>query len=120
MDASLSKRKRGNGNGKTEKEGKALRVKGNSIIEYDERVLHLSHEGKVDKTLRLYRNIEFQRRVGEQQQESTIRPAVRRMILLRLNQAEVPFSQDGPMTWEELVATTTTPIWRAIVERFRQ
>jgi hypothetical protein len=81
---------------------KPLDVKGESAIEYDERVLELDAKGVVTKTARLCRRVEFQRTVGEAKQEATIRPAVRRLILLRHNNQEVPFSPDGPLTWGEI------------------
>ncbi len=89
----------------TEKAGasaKTLSVTGKSAIEYDERVLAQEKDGRVGKTVRLYRRIDFQRTVGDQPQQSTIRPEVRRLVLLRLAQAEVPFSPDGPLTWGEI------------------
>src|SRR5262249_30044277 len=53
-------------------------------------------------TVRLYRRLEFQRTVGDQPQESTLRPEVRRLVVLRHQQQEVPFSPDGPLTWAEI------------------
>lgn len=82
--------------------GRQLSVTGTSAIEYDERVLHLSREGDVDKTIRIYRRIDFKRKVGDEPQEATIRPAVRRLIVLRQGHVEVPFSPDGPLMWGEL------------------
>lgn len=81
---------------------KSLAVAGKSAIEYDERVLAQEKDGRVGKTIRLYRRMDFQRTVGDQPQQSTIRPQVRRLVLLRLGQAEVPFSPDGPLTWAEI------------------
>lgn len=80
----------------------ALAVTGTSAIEYDERILESAADDQVQKTMRIFRRIDFQRRVGERTQESTIRPAVRRMVVLRLKHAEVPFSPDGPLTWGEI------------------
>ncbi len=81
---------------------KSLKVSGASTIEYDERVLEASRDGSVDKTLRFYRRIDFQRRVENELQKSTIRPEVRRMVVLRQNQIKASFSLEGPLTWEEL------------------
>ncbi|HLJ96371.1 MAG TPA: hypothetical protein VKU02_24570 [Gemmataceae bacterium] len=81
---------------------KTLAVTGTSAIEYDERILDTAADGQVQKTLRIFRRIDLQRRVGDRPQESTIRPVVRRMVVLRLHQAEVPFSPDGPLTWGEI------------------
>jgi hypothetical protein len=84
------------------KTAKSLAVTGTSAIEYDERILDAAVDGQVQKTLRVFRRIDLQRRVGDKPQESTIRPAVRRMVVLRMQQAEVPFSPDGPLTWGEI------------------
>src|SRR5438132_12679894 len=81
---------------------KALAVTGTSAIEYDERIVDSAADGQVQKTVRIFRRIDFERRVGDRPQESTIRPAVRRMVVLRLQHAEVPFSPDGPLTWGEI------------------
>jgi hypothetical protein len=81
---------------------KTLAVTGTSAIEYDERVLSLDKDGAAQKTIRLYRRIDFQRKVGDRPQESTIRPAVRRLVILRRQPVEVPFSPDGPLLWGEI------------------
>jgi hypothetical protein len=81
---------------------RSLTVTGTSAIEYDERVLSAGKDGQVDKTMRVYRRIDFQRKVGDRPQESTIRPGVRRLVVLRHENAEVPFSPDGPLTWGEI------------------
>jgi hypothetical protein len=81
---------------------KTLAVSGNSAIEYDERVLKPDTSGQVQKTLRLYRRIDFRRKIGDRPQENTIRPAVRRLVILRHNNTEVPFSPDGPFLWGEI------------------
>jgi hypothetical protein len=81
---------------------RALPVSGNSAIEYDERVLATNSDGQVQKTLRIYRRMEFERKVGETTQESTLRPAVRRLVLLRQKNLKVPFSPDGPLLWGEI------------------
>ncbi len=80
---------------------KQLPIKGGSVIDYDERILTANKTGQ-EKTLRIYRKVDFQRTVGDRPQEATIRPEVRRMVVLRLNQVEVPFSPDGPLLWGEL------------------
>ncbi|OAI41880.1 hypothetical protein AYO40_02210 [Planctomycetaceae bacterium SCGC AG-212-D15] len=83
------------------KEPQKLPVVGESAIEYDERVLTV--EGNdVKKTARIYRRVEFRRKVGDRPQDATIRPAVRRLVLMRLRQVEVPFSPDGPLLWGEI------------------
>jgi hypothetical protein len=79
-----------------------LAISGTSAIEYDERVLGQEKDGSVGKTVRVYRRVDLQRKVGDQPQQSTIRPEVRRLVLLRHGQVEVPFSPDGPLTWNEI------------------
>ena len=78
-----------------------LRIVAKSAIEYDERVLDLS-AGDVRKTMRLYRNVEFHRTQGKMEHDNTIRPAVRRMVVMRVKNTEVPFSPDGPLTYGEI------------------
>jgi hypothetical protein len=92
-----------------------LPVTGDSAIEYDERILDASADGDVRKTLRIYRRIDFHRRVAERPQESTIRSPVRRLVILRLRQAEVPFSPDGPLTWGEIDLVRTDVFTPALV-----
>jgi hypothetical protein len=80
-----------------------VEVRGASAIEYDERVLQNSTAEKpAPKTLRLYRRVDLQRTVGDKPQEATVRPSVRRMVILRTGHREVPFSPDGPLTWAEI------------------
>jgi hypothetical protein len=81
---------------------KTLKVTGNSALDYHERVLALNKEQQVDRTIRQYRKLDFQRKVGDQAQQSSLRAEVRRLVILRHKQVEVPFSPDGPMTWNEL------------------
>jgi hypothetical protein len=81
---------------------KTLKVTGSSTLDYHERILALNKDLQVDRTIRQYRKLDFQRKVGEQAQQSSLRAAVNRLVILRQNQVEVPFSPDGPMTWNEL------------------
>jgi hypothetical protein len=87
---------------KDQKAPATLTVTGNSSVEYDERVLSVQSGGRVDKTARIFRRIDFVRRLGDRTQQNTIRPSVRRLIILRLDPLEVPFSPDGPLTWGEI------------------
>jgi hypothetical protein len=104
----------------TEKDGppKPLPVTGSSAIEYDERVLGLQTGGSVNKTARVYRRVDFQRKVGDHPQQSTIRPDVRRLVVLRLNQMEVPFSPDGPLSWNEIDLVRTDVFTPALAGLF--
>jgi hypothetical protein len=82
--------------------GRSLAVTGNSRIDYEERILTASADGQVQKTARVYRRMDFQRKVGTQQEQNSLRPAVRRLVVLRHNNIEVPFSPDGPLLWGEI------------------
>lgn len=81
---------------------KPLSVRGKSAIEYDERILDVAADGQVRKTVRLCRRTDFHRTIGDQTQENSLRPQVRRLVLLRHQNKEVPFSPDGPLLWGEL------------------
>jgi hypothetical protein len=77
-------------------------LRGDSALDYHERVLTVNAEGQVSKTLRICTRMDFRRTVAEQLQETSLRPAVRRLVLLRNGNTEVPFSPDGPLTWGEI------------------
>jgi hypothetical protein len=80
----------------------SLPVRGTSAIEYDERILEAQADGQVRKTARLYRRIDFDRTVAGRPQQNTLRPEVRRLVVVRLKNIEVPFSPDGPLKWNEI------------------
>jgi hypothetical protein len=100
---------------KGQSEAKSLGITGSSAIEYDERVLSRSADAQVDKTARIYRRIDFQRTVGGRPQENTIRPQVRRLVVLRRKNVEVPFSPDGPLLWGEIDLVRTDVFTPALV-----
>jgi hypothetical protein len=81
---------------------KKVALSGRSAIDYDERVLAHDKKGQVDKTLRIYGKLHFERKVAEQQQQSDLRNVARRLVILRHKQLEVPFCPDGPLTWGEI------------------
>ncbi|MGH7221692.1 MAG: hypothetical protein ACRELF_00525, partial [Gemmataceae bacterium] len=81
---------------------KPLSVRGSSAIEYDERILDVGQDNDVRKTVRLCRRTDFRRTIGDRPQENSLRPEVRRLILLRQKNKEVPFSPDGPLMWGEI------------------
>ena len=76
-------------------------ITGTSTIEYDERVLPPTAAAP-QKTIRIYRRVELQRKVGDEPQESNLRQAVRRLVVARLQNGKLPFSPDGPLTWNEI------------------
>ncbi|MGF1580468.1 MAG: hypothetical protein ACFCD0_13990 [Gemmataceae bacterium] len=94
-----------------EKPAKTLQLSGKSSLDYDERILKLDKSGQVARTARQYRQLELQRKVDDQAQSSSLRNNVRRVVILRHKNMEVPFSPDGPLTWAEidLVRTDVFP-----------
>jgi hypothetical protein len=86
---------------------KKLNVSGKSSIKYDERILRVAADRKVERTARFYRQLEFERKVGDEPQQSKLRPDVHRLVILRHNQYEVPFSPSGPLTWGEIELVRT-------------
>jgi hypothetical protein len=97
---------------------RSLSVTGTSAIEYDERILQQESDGSVKKTARIYRRIDFRRKVGDRLQENTIRPSVRRLVVLRQNNVEVPFSPDGPIMWGEIDLVRTDVFTPALAGLF--
>src|SRR5439155_13817583 len=89
---------------------------GRSFIEYDERVLDTGTPDRPGpRTLRIYRRVDLDRTVGDKPQDVTIRPAVRRMVILRTGHREVPFSPDGPLTWSEIDLVRTDVFTPALI-----
>jgi hypothetical protein len=76
-------------------------VVGESRIAYDERILAIK-DGRIDRTVRYYDEMRFDRQVGKNEQRGTLRDAVRRLVILRHKQLEVPFSPHGPLLWDEI------------------
>jgi hypothetical protein len=94
---------------------KPLTISGDSAIEYDERVLTVDKEGQVQKTARIYRKMDFQRKVGDQPQQSSLRPEVHKLVLLRYKNQKGPYSPDGPLTWGEIDLVRTDVFTPALV-----
>ncbi|MSQ96530.1 MAG: hypothetical protein EXR98_18550 [Gemmataceae bacterium] len=87
--------------------GKSLKVSGRSSIRYDERILHVNADRRVQRSVRFYRQLEFNRNVGGEEQHSKLRPEVAQLVILRHNQYEVPFCPNGPLTWGEIELVRT-------------
>jgi hypothetical protein len=94
-----------------------LRVTGTSAIDYDERVLETKGTA-VARTVRLYRRIDFERKVGDQLQKNTLRPAVRRLVLLLQKGVKGPFCPEGPLTPGEIDLVRTDVFTPALVGLF--
>jgi hypothetical protein len=89
------------------KPSRPVKVQGDSAIDYDERVAALDSRGEVRKTVRICQRLDFRRTLAGVPQGVALRPAVRRLVVLRRGTAEVPFSPDGPLTWGEIDAVRT-------------
>lgn len=81
-------------------------VNGASRLLYDERLLD-PEDVTGQKAVRQYREVEFRRVLGSALQDAGIRPAVRRMVVIRSGDRRAPFSPDGPLTWGEIDVVRT-------------
>jgi hypothetical protein len=105
-------------NEKGEATGQPLALSGESLLNYDERILETGASGIPQKTLRLYRRIEMQKSDGQQQVQIGIRPEVRRVVIARLKFKEVAFSPDGPLTAGEIDLISNDVFTPALVGLF--
>jgi hypothetical protein len=84
------------------KPSQTAKMSGESRIKYDERVLGVNENDKPDRTFRIYRQIDFNRKVADRPQEMTLRKEVSRLVIARSSKGKTAFSPDGPLTWGEL------------------
>src|SRR5688500_13345910 len=92
-----------------------LPMSGESTVTYDERVLP-ADEPRTARVVRAYREVEFARTAGGKDQKAEVRPAVRRMVVLRSERGKkAPFSLDGPLTWGEIDVVRTDVFSPALV-----
>jgi hypothetical protein len=80
----------------------SLRVSGQSRIDYDEKLLEITPAGVPARTSRIYRDVQFARSIAARTQEQSLRPAVRRLVMMRQAPGGSAFSPDGPLTAGEL------------------
>jgi hypothetical protein len=76
-------------------------VTGTSKLMYEERLLQ-ADEATMLKSVRGYREVAFERTIGDLKQDAGIRPSVRRMIVIKSGARRAPFSPDGPLMWGEI------------------
>jgi len=88
------------------KEPQLIQISGKSRVVYEERLL-ASEESAGLKTVRAYRDVDFQRTVGSSKQDAGIRQSVRRMVVIKTENRRAPFSPDGPLTWGEIDVVRT-------------
>ncbi|MBM3981473.1 MAG: hypothetical protein FJ304_14545 [Planctomycetes bacterium] len=88
------------------KAGRLVAITGTSKLAYDERLL-APDDATTLKTVRAYRDVEFERTVDAAKQDAGIRPSVRRMVVIKAGARKAPFSPDGPLTWGEIDVVRT-------------
>jgi hypothetical protein len=90
-----------------DKPGRVVSISGSSTLVFEERVL-TPDEADTLKTVRVYREVAFERTLDGNKQDASIRPSVRRMVVMKPIELKdtlprpVPFSPDGPLTVGEL------------------
>ncbi|VTS02351.1 hypothetical protein [Tuwongella immobilis] len=94
---------------------KLVDMTGESKISYDERLLSPDPKTNGERSVRIYRQMEFTRKVADRPQSLNLRDAVRRVVLIRRDQTEVSFSPDGPLTWGEMDLIRTDVFTPALV-----
>src|SRR5262245_953356 len=85
-----------------DKPSERVKIGGRSAIDYAERTLAAEPKDAEHKTLRIYEKIDFRKTAGDRTDEMTLRPSVRRLVLMKKGSAKVPFSPDGPLMWGEI------------------
>lgn len=79
-----------------------IKIVGRSTIDYVERLLPADPKEADFKSLRVYEKIDFRKVAGDRTDEMNLRPAVRRLVLMKKGLHKVPFSPDGPLLWGEI------------------
>jgi hypothetical protein len=97
-----------------EKPSETIKISGKSRIDYVERILPVDAKEAQHKSLRIYERIEFRKTTADRTDESTIRPDVRRLVLMKRGHNKVSFSPDGPLTWAEIDLVRTDMIAAAL------
>lgn len=97
-----------------EKPSETIKISGKSRIDYVERILPISAREAQYKSLRIYERIEFRKKTADRTDESTIRPDVRRLVVMKRGHDKVSFSPDGPLTWAEIDLVRTDTIVAAL------
>jgi hypothetical protein len=85
-----------------DKPPKKVPMNGESTIEYDERLLPADTNPDEQRSLRIYRQMDFGRTIGDRKQEMNLRSDVRKIIVGKTGRLKNFFSPDGPLTWGEI------------------
>ena len=79
-----------------------LALTGGSTIDHVEKVLAFDPATQTGRVVRLYRTIDFKRKVNDEALENSLRPGVRRTAVVRSERTKTAFSPDGPLTFAEI------------------
>ncbi|MDW8244463.1 MAG: hypothetical protein RMJ88_14735 [Thermogemmata sp.] len=90
-------------------ERREIPLHGEGRLVYVERLLTPGVKDGEYRSVRWYEQVELRRQAGENVQVATLRPEVRRLVLLAQQGKRAPFSPDGPLTWAELDLIRTDP-----------
>ncbi len=85
-----------------DKPAEIIHISGKSRIDYVERILPVDPKEADYKSLRIYERIDFKKTTADRTDESSLRPAVRRLVVMKKGRNKVPFSPDGPLMWSEI------------------
>ncbi|MCX7666614.1 MAG: hypothetical protein N2112_13835 [Gemmataceae bacterium] len=77
-------------------------ISGAARYVYNERILPVDPKAAEVRTIRLYSKYDLKRSIGDVRQEISLRPEVKRLVLLKKGTAKIPFSPDGPLSWGEI------------------
>lgn len=95
-------RQRGSLSGSVATPNGMVAIKGESLVEYEERVLERDPNGEPLRTVRQYQKASLVREQAGQSGEGVLRPVLNPIVILRQGTTEVPFSPKGPMTLGEV------------------
>ena len=73
-----------------------IKIAGKSSIDYVERILPVDAKDADFKSLRVYEKIDFRKTAGDRTDEMTLRPAVRRLVLMKKGTAQGPVLAGRP------------------------
>ena len=95
-------RQRGSLSGSVASPNGMVAIRGEALVEYDERVVERAPSGEPVRTIRQYQKASLVREQAGQSGEGLLRPALNPIVILRQGTTEVPFSPRGPMTLGEV------------------
>lgn len=95
-------RQRGSLSGSVASPNGMVAIKGEALVEYEERILERAPTGEPVRTVRQYQKASLVREQAGQSGEGVLRPVLNPIVILRQGTTEVPFSPKGPMTLGEV------------------